>query len=953
MGNPIFVARAAELAALAEAYRRAEAEGPAVVLVGGEAGIGKSRLVAEFTSGLPGDAVVVLGGCLELGADGLPYAPFVAALRALVGEVGAARAAALLPAGGRRGLAHLLPALGDPEDEPGRGHGRARLFDDVLTLVEGAADGRVLVLVLEDLHWADPSSRELLVFLVRNLTRRGVLVIGTYRSGDLDDELRPVLSSLTRAPNVRLVEPAGLGRLDVAAVLAARLGGEPAPALVDEVHRRSQGNPLFVEALADAGPSTPAPLRDLLLAGVRGLPEPSREVLRAASVAGQRVGHALLVAVTGLDDRAVERALRPAVDRQLLLPVGDCYAFRHALIRDAVYEDLLPSEQKRLHAGYARALVADPGLVLAGRAPGELAAHWHAAGDGERAFEAAWLAAGAARDAFAHTEQSRMLDRVLGLWERVANPEVRIGTDLAGLLWVAAESCLDAGETERGVTLATEALAAVADPERAALVLEVRSLLKHRDGRDGVDDLREALRLAPETAERTRGRLLATLASRLEVLARSQEAQDLAAEALRLGRAAGDGSVQALALVTLASRASRDGDADGATELAARAGELAAAAGDHDTVLLARVMATGALEAVGAHERAVEVARRGIAEARRVGLAGGRGAMLAAGLAESLYSLGRLVEAREVVAEAVGLRPPPLYLAVLLTQTAAIALAEGAPEEAAEAVARARELMGADYTGRQFLLPLLKVRCRLAAESGDQDGADLAVDELLDDAGATAYPSLVWPLLVTCVRACRAAQARAVRNPLAQGVIARRLAGLRALGERLTVTGPVQAAHRATLRAEFGGDLASWDAAVAAWREVGQPYPMAVALRQAAESALAAGDRAGAQARLREAGSTANSLGAQGLRHELELLATRGRLLPEPAEDDDGLGLTPRETEVLRLVARGRSNRQVGEELFISAKTAGVHVSNILAKLGVGSRTEAAALAHQLRLFDD
>ncbi|MFB7666429.1 AAA family ATPase [Kitasatospora sp. NPDC056138] len=947
--QPPLLARAAELSALTDAYGHAVAAGPVTVLIGGEAGIGKSRLVSEFTAGLP--ARTLLGGCLALGADALPYAPFVALLRNLVREFGVEWAAGLLPGGGRRGLAHWLPELGEPTAVPDS-YGRARLFEEVLTLIEAAAGEQPLAIAVEDLHWADASSRELLLFLVRNLSRPGVLLLGTYRSTDLDEghPLRSLLTSLSRLDRVRRVDPKPLQRSDVAEWLTARRRD---PARADEIHRRSQGNPLFVEALAESeGPATPTPLRDLLLSGLRELPDQGRRMVRAASAADGAVGHPLLATVTGLDELLLEDLLRPAVERRLLVPVGDGYTFRHALIRAAVYEDLLPGERARLHARYARALAADPALAPAGQVSAALAAHWHAAGDHPQALEAAWRAAAVARDGHAYAEQFRLLERVLELWAPDAAPGIGVGRD--AVLRAAARAALDAGEAERGIVLATAALAETREPERAALLLEVRSLLEHRSGRDGLDDLREAVRLVPAAATAVHGRLLATLASRLCVLSRDREALDHAEVALQLGRAADDPGVQALALATLAALASRAGDPASARAHCEEATRLATEAGDDDTVVLAAVVDSLALKAAGAYAEATTVARNGLDSARRVGLAGSRGAVLAAVLADSLFCLGRWREARETVQDALAQDPPALYQAVLLTNLGALSLAEGDTAAAAKAAADADRLIAPDYTGLEFLLPLRDLQCQTALANGDHEEAGRLLGRLLADPELGHQPTLAWPLIHTGLRIAEVQRARGAGDKQLRSVAEELLTRLGEIGDRLGTTGPVQEAQRASFRACIGGDRADHGTALAAWRALGHPYPLAEALLKAAEAELRSGARPVAEAYLREAGATASVLGATPLRREAELLAARGRVSLDTPELDrpDGLGLTPRETEVLRLVAEGHSNRRIAEDLFISAKTAGVHVSNILAKLAVTSRTEAAALAHRLRLFE-
>jgi ATP/maltotriose-dependent transcriptional regulator MalT len=970
-----FVARDAELGALNGAFGRAREAGPATVLVGGEAGIGKSRLVAEFTARLGDQAWVLEGGCLEPGLDGLPYAPHVMIMRLLVHRLGAERAARLLPGGGRRGLAHWLPALGEPDGEPDPVTGRTRLFEDVLALLEGAAAQRPLVLVLEDLHWADPSSRELLAFLVRNLTRPGVLIVGTYRTSDLadDDPLRSLVAGLIRLPNVAHLVPAPLAREEIRELLAARLGRDPELALADEIHRRSEGNPLFAEALADEGPgaATPVPLRDLLLSGLRRLPDETRRVVRAGSVLGSTFGHELLAAVTGWDDLVLESALRPAVQTGLLRPADDCYCyvFRHDLVRQAVYEDLMPSERRRLHARAGAALDSDPALVPTGRAPAAKAAHWYAAGDRPRALAAAWCAAAAARSAYAHPERRRMLSRVLELWERVPEAETLLGVDHVSVLEYGVEAALASGEAECGVALATAAITELGDGDaaRVAALLELRSTLRHRLGDEALDDLRAGIALLPaDPLTRVRGRLLGILANRLFLMSQPAEARTVATEALAVGRATGDARMQAWAMVTLASLAGFEGDLDASTELYEQAVEVARDGTDTAAVLAVAIMAQAdAHHGAGHHERAWELAAQSITAAERSGLARDQGVGSAAHAAEPLLALGRWEQARALIRDSLALDPPPLFRAVSLISLGAVALAEGALGEAEHAAADARAVLHDGYGGKMFRFRLYDLEARIALAQGDLDRAEAVLDHALGELDVPFHTRFAWPLLVTCARVASERRALAVRDQEAKARTEALLARIEELAGRLPVHGPLQAAQLITFQALTG--KADWDAAAQAWRDLKQPYELAQALLRAAEVAAEAGDKAGAAERLREAESLASELGAVPLSKEIELFATRARLTrskeskeskeedeqspPAPEEGDD-LGLTPRELEVLRLVADGLSNRQIAERLFISAKTSGVHVSNILAKLQVASRTEAAAVAHRRRLFD-
>ncbi|WP_267286702.1 AAA family ATPase [Kitasatospora acidiphila] len=321
------------------------------------------------------------------------------------------------------------------------GDGRARLFGEVLALLEAAAAERGLVLVLEDLHWADPASGELLLFLLRNLSAPGILLLVTHRTTDLDDghPTRVLLTALARLPRVRRVDPGPLGRADLAALAGNPLSEHE----LTELEHRSGGNPLFAAALLESpGARTPAPLRELLLTGVRELAAPTRSCLRAAAVLGEPVGSGLLERITGLAEAELEEALRPAVARGLLLVDEDGYAFRHALLRAAVAEELLPGERRRLHTACARALAADPTLVPPGQAAPALALHWHAAGDRAAAHAAAWTAARAARAGYAYEEELRLLERMLAYLAE--DPGLDAGIDPADILRTATRAALDA-----------------------------------------------------------------------------------------------------------------------------------------------------------------------------------------------------------------------------------------------------------------------------------------------------------------------------------------------------------------------------------------------------------------------------------------------------------------------------------------------------------------------------
>ncbi|MGP3921450.1 ATP-binding protein [Nonomuraea sp. 10N515B] len=601
--SPVFIGRGEELSALAAALDTAVEQGPVVALVAGQAGIGKSRLLAEFTRSLGSGVRVVEGACTELGSDGLPYAPFVTVLRRLI------RVEGVLP-GPYRQLARWFPELGEAGDAEG---GKHQLYEEVLTLVERVATDRPVVSI-EDLHWADAATRELLSFLARNLTQAGVLLTITYRPPETGDGLPgPLLSELSRRPRTTTLRLERLDRQGVGRQLAAILGTEPDAATVRRVHERSDGNPLFVEALARAGERTPDSLRALLLYGPRSLPDSARELLRIASVAGGRVGHRLLAEVAGQDGAGLDALLRELVDRSLLVTAGDGYDFRHALIRHVVYEDLLPGARARLHARYAGAL-RDSG------AHAELAAHAYAAGDCGLALSAAYLAAGQARSSYAYEEQVRMLDQVLELWD----PDVWLGGDRIDILTDAAEACMLSGDYARGVDYATAGLAAVderREPERAAQLLEHRGRLLHRLNATGVSDWERALELLPAAPDSVqRGRLLGVLA--MGLLPEVDRARELFEEALAVGRRISDATVTVRGLLGVGSM-TRD------LGMLAQARALAERLDTPDLLMTVPMYEATLHTKAGDQHRAIEAARDGIRHARRYGLGRSRGAELA------------------------------------------------------------------------------------------------------------------------------------------------------------------------------------------------------------------------------------------------------------------------------------------------------------------------------------
>ncbi len=370
-----------------EALAGAEAGRPSLLLASGESGVGKSRLVAEFAARTrAAGARVLCGDCIELGDGELPYAPIVGALRDLIREIGPDRLAEL--AGPSRGeLGRLLPELATGEVAGGdEQFAQARLFELLVRLFGKLGMERPLALIIEDLHWADRSTRDFLSFLSRAARDERLVVVGTYRSDELHRRhpLRGFLAELERLDAVERIELAPFSRLELTAQLSGILGHSPDPAVTEELFTRTEGNAFFVEELLVAGEEggytvMPETLRDALMVRVESLQPATQEVLRAVAASGRAVSHGLLADVSPVPEPVLIEGLREAVTNHVLVqkPDGQSYAFRHALMREAIYDDLLPGERGALHVRLAEALEGEPSLAADSvGAEAELAWHW-------------------------------------------------------------------------------------------------------------------------------------------------------------------------------------------------------------------------------------------------------------------------------------------------------------------------------------------------------------------------------------------------------------------------------------------------------------------------------------------------------------------------------------------------------------------------------------------------
>jgi DNA-binding NarL/FixJ family response regulator len=1005
----ILVGRDAELARL-RALLGDAADGRAVTaLVSGDAGVGKSRLVAEAMRIAADDGFTVLcGQCAEIG-DSVPYLPFADAFRSAPPHI--EEAIKVRPV-----LARLLPDCGEPVTEGDwAGLARQQMFGAVLGLLAELATTAPVLLVIEDLHWADATTRHLVTFLTRMLHRERVAIIGTFRTDDLprSHPLRGVIAELLRLPPVTHVDLGPLAPAALAEHLSnIRNGASRLPAAtLNSLVERAEGNAYYAEELlailprrddpydplgfpvlpAESDDELPSGLAALLLSRVERVPDAAQQVLRAAAVAGRRAGDDLVRAASGLPDDVYDEAIREVVASQLLLPDGDGYRFRHALLREAVYGDLLPGERTRLHAKLAALLSDVPGAAA------ELAHHSLTSHDIPGGFAASVRAGSEAGMIGAPAEAHQHFDQALELWERVDDAEKLAGMSRGKLGLRSALAAAASGDVPRAVHLLRRIrslLPADGDQELRSRVGE--RLAYYLLQGENKDWYAEALRVARETVREMtddpptwyQARAMATYAIALMAEGGYGVALEWAQRAREVAREAGSASVEADTLVTIGRLSSRGGNSDEAIGMFSAAYEQAAEAKTLGVELRAAYHLAEERMVRGELTQAATIAHAGVQRAEAEGLS-----LAPFGLDlqhlhfQAHYADGHWDHAQGV-SDGFPVRVTRPAEAVLSAMALFIDVARGN-----QVVAERRSWLE-PFWGDVFVAYI--ARGLLAEHAAWQGDTETALSEAEAAINAESWPShspsvIRVAAVALGARADRAAALRATGDiagadaqaaagaeliALAREGAARRGAVVLDLGARPVAEAAPDAktgVSAAPLGPEGRGWLARCEAeyarltganSPAAWERVlkefgpGYVYESARTRWRLAEALAEAGRRDEAADVWRAARATATALRAAPLGAALDDLARRARLNaghgPHGNGTRDGAagtsrlgGLTEREREVLGLLARGLSNREIGAELFITPKTASVHVSNILAKLGASSRTEAAAIAYR------
>jgi len=953
-----FIGRKSELAKLRAALERSAAGSPQTVLLGGEAGVGKSRLVEEFArrSGV----LLATGSCIEVGGDGVPYAAFTGALRSLDD-------ADLIACEGweRDELARLLPEFGAaPPARIDDQFARSRLFEAVRAVLVCAAAEKPLILLLDDLHWADRATRDLFGYLARVLRGDRVLLIGTFRDDELHrgHPLRPLIAELSRVRDVERIDLRRFNRRESALHLAALLSSPVTEEMLEDVYCRAEGNAFFTEELAcsvECGDADELSwtLHDLFLTRVERLPEPTTALLRLICCAYQPTHTALIARLAGLDESELADRLRPAFDAHIL--TGDCtedaFRFRHALMRAVLREDLLPGERARICRRLGEILEESPELVGDDAREVQSAHYWYRANQPDKALKASLRAAKAANARFAFSDELAMLERALELWSAVPRDE-RDPADEVYWMYRASLAAGRAGTPERGLSFAEAGLAAIdeqARPTLAAHLYDQRAMHRAHLGRIDFEDWYRAVDLLPaDRYPAKRAFVLARLASKLCIYGRVHEALRVATEARDLSLKYADREDRVLALSAYATAVFHSGEWERGLELQHTARDEASAMGRTPTLLSrTEIFISDELYKVGLYAEAAGIAGDALSTVSASNRA--QRGMLRNNVAEPLIELGRWQEATEQIDADLNHSLPGIQDPSLLRMRALLQIARGeldAAELSLRSVVQRRHAQGADEE-LQYRIPDHAALLQLAAARGRIDEARAAVRAVLGDGVGEGYEWWAWQLLY--VAAVAEAELGGEGPDSTIGL-------LRGAAERMPRRAPIHELYAALVEAELDRRSADWAALAGRADGIGAPMLLRarLRLRQAAATAGTPGRRQEAAEAAREARATAVRLGAAGLLAEIDELARSARLMSVvPAEEGEKVvaapQLTVRETDVLRLVTEGLSNGQIGARLYITTKTVSVHVSNILAKLGVSSRTEAAAVAHRDHLLDD
>jgi DNA-binding CsgD family transcriptional regulator/Tfp pilus assembly protein PilF len=984
-----FVGRDHELQQLRGLLDQAADGRAGTVVLGGEAGVGKSRLLAQFTARAEKDhgAHVLRGACIELGGGLIPYAPLVESLRLLVRERGEPEIRTAVTDTTWDDLAHLVSdftgtaAAAVPEGSPS-GSGQLRVFGAVLRMLEHLGRSAPVVLVFEDMHWADQSTLDLVSFLARRLSNERALLVCSHRSVLAPGHSLRVL--LAEPDFIRHVHPVALPAFNERDLrkFIGELSPDAATPQDRDLARRcfelSGGNAYFAEQLVLSGALTdpnvrrvPESINELMLTRIATLSEPARRVMQVAAAAARRLDDRLLEAVCGLQDDVLDSALRECRNQGMLVvdPVEqESYAIQHALLSEAVYQQMGIGERRRLHTKMAEALTADVALGLAHGwgAAVELAHHWFHTDHRAEALATAVRAGEATMGVRAFYEAESQFERALDdLWAKVPDPEGSAGYSRERLLADAADASRWAGHVAQAVARVQKAIDAVAvqdDPRRLGELYERLGSYHWEAGAivEGRAAYSEAVQLleasAPEGAAHARA--LVGLAMAEINLGFYQAALERSEKAVELAETIGNAGAKGRALNAAGLALAMLGRGQDGEPRLRQAVELADQEDHLEDLLRAYGNLAVALELTGDLDGSVKAARTGLQRAQALGLTELRLAIVLANNAgASLMQMGRWDEAAEVLEQAMAGRPRVEQSAYLRLTVAEFDVARGQYAEAEHLMA---EVSDQRISDPRFVAALYTCEAELWCWKDEPSRALDAVHRGLDAVADTENVLVRLRLYSVGLRAAADRAARAAEEGAQTSDAAALGAELIAAAEQQAATSPenrevqillqlCQAEHHRVL----GGDSVSmWDDVAKTWEEIGRPYPTAYARWRQAAAGLAATDVKTVAAVVAEAVETATRLGAEPLKTAVEKLTAVSARKPGPAKPP--YDLTPREWEIYRLlVVEAATNRQIARKLTLAEATVATHVHRIYRKLGVPNRTAAMQKAYTEGLFED
>jgi ATP/maltotriose-dependent transcriptional regulator MalT len=986
---PTLIGRQQELEALARYLQEAHSGQGQIVFVSGEAGVGKTRLVREFIRRIDRDisVEVIEGHCYDE-HPAPPYGPFTDLIRLLVQVHGSE---ALVAAAGpwAADLMRVMPELLPESHQTAAGDdlqaARRRLFQAIYQVLRPQPEAASRMLILEDLHWSDQASQDLIYYLARAIEHDRVLIVATYRSDEIH-RLHPLAALIARLTRDRLYQDLRLhplSRGELAELLADTLEVAPTPVVLDALYERTEGNPFFTEEVltslfehgrsgvlfgADAfnhslsAVEIPLSIKDSVLRRVADLESETATVLRDAAVVGRRFDFDLLQQLTGIDEHRLVRHLAVLVERQLIVEerVGpeDSYRFRHELIREALYDELLRRERRMLHREVLHTLeklyAADLAEVV-----DQLAYHALHARDYAAASHYSSLAAARALAVHAYREALGHYETALEALEQ--NDRTGDGSRRADILARLGHVAYLISEPRRSAGYWREALAIYEQLHQKHAIADVQRWL----GRAAWDlgDTEEAFaltRAALRTLEgETPGHELARVQSALAHLymltrdtdpAAMQECINWGRRALELAEALDDDAVATNAHNSVGVALIEMGDVAAGLEHLERSLHLARVTNLPVDLVRAYINLGGLLCYVGQRRRGTALLREGWEYAASCGYIRGSSKLfiqLAAMEFEGGHwdRLDRLIE--------MALRPDysgPNDDRMFLDYIRALLLFErGQPDPARRLL---EPYVGTDSEhSKHFDMQLAHIVLLCCRDLGDRrrmlELAESILGKLRHTSHAekvVSYPGVILAFLETDRRAealelVAFVEQRSGTNDIRDQYLQAHAAEMRGLVE--LATDPAAA-------------LASFELAARIAEHLDHPLDAMRLKRRQAEALLRrkqTDDAAQAQQLLQEARAFFEPLGA---RRELNLIDALTQHHPPAATGDPvsaaPAGLTPRELEVLALITRGYSNRAIANALTIAEKTAEVHVRNILGKLGLASRTQAAAYAVELGL---